>query len=140
MSLSAERVDEAAETLAIESRSLLGIPLEPSGSQWIQRLASPPTALQFSRIIARHSPLLIDRCIETLGCRQKWKDSEYLIEAMGERRVEVTLTPDGRADDIYTTAEGKDVFALPDTVYMCVCLFYNHEMLFILISYRSAHF
>lgn len=122
MSLSAERVDEAAKTLAIESRSLLGLPLEPSGSQWIQRLSNPPTALQFSRIVARHSPLLIEACIDTLGCRQRWTDSQYLIEAMGDRRVEVTLTPDGRADDIYTTAEGKDVFVLPATVQMYVHL------------------
>jgi jumonji domain-containing protein 7 len=130
-------VDEAAKTLAIESRSLLGLPLDPSGSNWIQRLSNPPNALQFSRIIARHTPLLIEGCIEKQRCRQKWKKSEYLIQAMGERKIEVTLTPDGKADDIYTTNEGKDVFVLPDTVQMCVNLFHCQFRLFGLIPLFS---
>jgi jumonji domain-containing protein 7 len=123
MPLSEDRVDEAAKTLAIESRSLLGLPLDPSGSDWVQRLHNPPNALQFSRMVAKHQPLLIEKCVEERGCRHKWKGSEYLIDAMGQRKVEVTLTPNGRADDIHTTADGKDVFVLPDTVHMCVHLF-----------------
>lgn len=118
MLLSEERIDEAAKTLATEARSLLGLPLEPSGSKWVQYLPSPPSALEFSRIVTRHIPLLIGQCMENRRCRQKWRNTDYLIEIMGDRLVEVTLTPDGRADDIYTTKEGKDVFVLPHTVQM----------------------
>ncbi|UZJ53397.1 hypothetical protein CBS101457_002717 [Exobasidium rhododendri] len=116
MSLSESRVDEAARTLAIESRSLLGLPLESVKTKWFQHLSSPPTPLEFSRIVARHSPLLIDKCIDDRRCSTKWKNSEYLVERMGSRLVDVTLTPDGQADDIHTTGQGTDVFALPHTV------------------------
>lgn len=120
MSLSERRVDEAAQTLAVEARSLLGLPVAPGGSPWIQRLARPPSALEFSRIIVRHSPVLIEGCIEGRPCWHRWRQASYLAERMGDRRVEVTLTPDGRADDVHTTEQGKDVFVLPCTVHMCV--------------------
>jgi jumonji domain-containing protein 7 len=122
MSLSESRVDEAAQTLAIESRSLLGLPIGvSSGKPWIQHLASPPSPLEFSRIIARHTPLLIDKCIEDRSCSLKWKQSTYLEERMGNKKVQVTLTPNGRADDIHLTeGDGKEVFVLPHTVQMCV--------------------
>jgi hypothetical protein len=118
MTLSQSRVDDAAQTLATESRSLLGLPLEPSGSNWFHRLPKPPTALQFSHILARHTPVVLEGCMNDRQCSTRWKDESYLEERMGDRRVEVTLTPNGRADDIHTTEEGKEVFVLPHTVQM----------------------
>lgn len=120
MTLSEDRVDEAARTLAIESRALLGLPTAPSGSNWVQCLPSPPTALEFSRIVCRHVPVLIEKCLDDRTCTQRWRSSSYLIKKLQTRKLEVTFTPDGRADDVHTSPKGKDVFVLPMTIEMCV--------------------
>lgn len=39
-----------------------------------------------------------------------------------DRRVQVALTPNGRADDVHTRDDNleEDVFVLPHETYMCV--------------------
>ncbi|MCO5598532.1 hypothetical protein L7F22_052629 [Adiantum nelumboides] len=110
-----EAIDDAAKRLAIESRSLLGLPQDEDGcksGKWLRVLRIPPTALQFSQHLSRHIPLLIEGCMQDRSCFQRWKDSNYLINTMGSRKVQIALTPNGRADDIHNH-NGKDVFALP---------------------------
>lgn len=113
-------IDEAAKRLAIESRSLLGLPEDEDGcklGKWIQILQGPPTALQFSRHVSRHIPILIENCIQARPCWTKWRNTKYLIDAMGDRKVQIALTPNGRADDVHNL-NGKDVFALPAEAQM----------------------
>lgn len=119
--MSIERsIDDAAKRLAIESRSLLSLPEDEQGcksGKWLQILQQPPTSLQFSRHVSRHIPLLIKNCIQSRPCWTKWRDTNYLIDAMGSKKVQVALTPNGRADDIHNQ-NGKDVFALPAEAQM----------------------
>lgn len=118
-----DKVDEAAQRLAIESRSLLGVPKDPEGcrDRWIRRLPHPPEALNFARHVWRHVPVLVENCIQDRPCWYKWHSSEYMIKAMGQRHVQVALTPNGRADDIHLH-EGRDVFVLPQETQMCVAV------------------
>ncbi|KAH0445954.1 hypothetical protein IEQ34_025212 [Dendrobium chrysotoxum] len=113
--LDEQSVDAAALRLAIEARSLLGLPTEvrDCSTVWVDTLASAPTALEFARHVVRHVPLLlIDGCIDDRTGLQRWQSTQYLIDAMGEEPVQVSLTPDGRADDLQSLDE-RDVFALP---------------------------
>lgn len=118
-------MDAAALRLAIEARSLLGLPTEvrDCSTVWVDTLASAPTALEFARHVVRHVPLLIDGCIDDRTGLQRWQSTQYLIDAMGEEPVQVSLTPDGRADDLQSLDE-RDVFALPMEVPMTFAEFF----------------
>lgn len=138
--LSADDVDAAAQRLASEGRSLLGLPeggpschASSSRASWARHISHPPTALEFSRIVARHVPVLIDHCMTGRPCVERWKKASYLIEAMGpSRRVQVAMTPNGRADDVHMVKGASecggddldgtrdDVFVLPHEEWMCV--------------------
>lgn len=115
-----QSINDAAKRLASESRSLLGLPQDEHGCKsgnWLQILEKPPTGLQFSRHVSRHIPILIESCIQSRPCWTKWRDTNYLKDEMGDRKVQIAITPNGRADDIHNH-NGKDVFVLPDEVRM----------------------
>lgn len=113
-------IDEAAERLARESRSLLSLPEGSSGAGWPPRRAGPPSALEFCQAVVRHTPVVMQACLDDLprAPLQRWRDKAYLANLMGERRVKVALTPDGRADDVHRLEGGKLVFALPHEAEM----------------------
>lgn len=149
--LSSEQLDLAALNLAKETRQLLGLPItphltnqdslptssiSPTSKSWPPLLESPPNALEFSRILARHSPVLINGSFSSegkekqdpLGGRpnlENWKNNEYLRKRLKDGTFKVTVTRDGKADDLKSIkvkeseggngAETKErlVFALP---------------------------
>lgn len=128
-SLSSDQLDKAALNLAIEARQLLGIPItfhhqKPrQKSQWPPILHEPPTPLEFSRIISKHSPIIIRNCFGRQGHPfsdrprlKKWKQNDYLQKKL-EGHFKVTVTDDGKADDLKVVKDedGKEqlVFGLP---------------------------
>lgn len=102
---------------AIQSRKQQGIPFSQDGGaqNWPSRLAKPPTADEFERIIEEHVPVLIDGCMVDRPGLRNWKETSYLESCMGpDRSVMVAITPDGRADDLIKHPEqDASVFALP---------------------------
>lgn len=108
--------------LCLEARELLGIPsgsLAPSEAQWPPVLPVPPSALEFSRLVGRSAPVLIEGCIDDRPNLAKWKSTAWLIKRLADARVNVALTPNGRADDVLRLEEeDRQVFALPLEVIM----------------------
>lgn len=94
----------AEATLSI--RSLLGGPP--------QRLEKPPTALEFMQIVHAGRPMLIDGILDMPGWekiaglqrRETW--CEMLARNGKNGKVQVSVTPDGRADSLV-----DELFALP---------------------------
>ncbi|KAF7292474.1 JmjC domain-containing protein [Mycena chlorophos] len=75
-------------------------------------LENEPTALEFSRLVHISRPVLI-RGVYIPSVRF-WSD-EYLAAAMGDAKITVAVTPDGRADSVVTGPNGKHYFAEPAT-------------------------
>jgi len=76
----------------------------------VEHLNSPPTALEFSRIVARNRPVVFDSNTRALvhsftvidatsdwPAFPKWRDPDYFRGAMGSQRITVAETPDGYA-------------------------------------------
>lgn len=70
----------------------------------------PPTALEFARVVFAHAPAVLAGVPEALFPRawSKWNDTDYLRSRMGDRKVKVAFTPNGRADDIVVLPEGTE--------------------------------
>lgn len=142
-----DEVDAAALQLAISARELLGLPVvahtdeggdedndcgaDPHGASTSRPYPEPyrpptlplesVTALAFAQRLACPSPLLFTGQLQDRKALRRWKEPGYLVERMGSKKVKVAVTPDGRADDIKQSKQGKTVFALPAEVEMCVC-------------------
>ncbi|KAF7332214.1 Jmjc domain-containing protein 7 [Mycena kentingensis (nom. inval.)] len=76
----------------------------------IVTLHSPPTALEFSRLVHISRPVLIHG-FEIPSVRL-WSD-EYLSAALGDAKISVATTPDGRADAITAGPDGTQWFVEP---------------------------
>jgi peptidyl-lysine (3S)-dioxygenase / protease len=72
----------------------------------VEYLSSPPTALEFSRIVSRNRPVVIRStfnsypsltvdAISDWPALVKWQDPDYLDELMDVRMITVAETPDG---------------------------------------------
>ncbi|PWN29547.1 Clavaminate synthase-like protein [Jaminaea rosea] len=126
---SQDQVDAAALQLAISARELLGLPVEAHEDGGFSSSAPtlpyhPPevpassiTPLSFAQKLACPSPLLIRGALQDRKALQQWKEPGYLVAKMGNKKVKVSVTPDGRADDLKPLAgpggQEKTVFALP---------------------------
>ncbi|KAJ3319850.1 JmjC domain-containing protein 7 [Blyttiomyces sp. JEL0837] len=75
-------------------------------------LDSPPTALEFLRLVMENTPAVIRKYAfhesEQWPALQKWTSKSYLKEAMNGQKVTVSITPNGLADAV---VDGK--FCLP---------------------------
>ncbi|CAO1628111.1 unnamed protein product [Parajaminaea phylloscopi] len=124
----AHQVEEAALHLAVSAREFLGLPVERHDPEDAQQsrpaaaalpytpptLPSPPTPIEFARRLTTAAPFVIrSDALADRPAIQAWKTPGYLVRKMGDRHVRVSVTPDGRADDIKTLTGGKTVFALP---------------------------
>ncbi|XP_017128379.1 bifunctional peptidase and (3S)-lysyl hydroxylase JMJD7 [Drosophila elegans] len=77
----------------------------------VVELDSIPTALEFCRdYYAKNQPVVIRQALSwpAIG---KWTP-EYLIQALGDKTVDVAITPNGYADGL-ATQKGKEYFVLP---------------------------
>lgn len=63
-----------------------------NGTQ-VVALDRPPTALEFSQMVALSRPVVF-RSDASVPDARRWT-AEYLAEALGEREVSVSVTPDG---------------------------------------------
>ena len=73
----------------------------------VEHLNSPPTALEFSRIVARNRPVVFDSnwthihsltvidATSDWPALPKWRDPDYLRRVMGSQLITVAETPDG---------------------------------------------
>lgn len=131
-----DNIDAAALDLAISARELLGLPVQrcdqagPSTAPTLPyqppSLTGPPTALEFARRMANPSPFIVQNALSDRPRLKRWRDPGYLAAAMGDNLVKVSLTPDGRADDIKQLPKtGQDVFALPAETSMTVAQLLN---------------
>ncbi|KAF8639863.1 hypothetical protein AX17_001118 [Amanita inopinata Kibby_2008] len=82
---------------------------ELNGS-YIEVLESPPTALEFSRLVHIARPVVIKGL--DIPAYQKWTD-RYLIHEMGSRQISVAVTPNGRADAVVKGPGDKLYFVEP---------------------------
>ncbi|KAL0950026.1 hypothetical protein HGRIS_010034 [Hohenbuehelia grisea] len=95
---------------------------EHNGSSYAV-LQSPPTALEFSRLVHVSRPVLIKGY--PLPALERWSDS-YLIDAMDGKEFSVAVTPDGRADGITPGLDGKRYFVEPHVEKMAMPTFLSH--------------
>ncbi|KDQ64509.1 hypothetical protein JAAARDRAFT_145309 [Jaapia argillacea MUCL 33604] len=80
-----------------------------------QVLHTPPSALEFSRLVHISRPVLIKEF--HVPAHSAWTN-EYLIHQMGDRNVSVAVTPNGRADAIAADEQGKLYFVEPHVQQM----------------------
>ncbi|GAA5971832.1 hypothetical protein JCM11641_001532 [Rhodosporidiobolus odoratus] len=64
----------------------------------IDALTTAPTPLEFSRYVGANRPVVI-RKAGTIPALERWSD-EYLIRAMAEKEVLISVSPNGNADSI----------------------------------------
>ncbi|KAF8195886.1 cupin-like domain-containing protein [Mycena galopus ATCC 62051] len=76
----------------------------------IDVLEQPPTALEFSRLVHISRPVLI-RGVQIPSVR--FWDDEYLAATLGETRISVAVTPNGRADAVTRSPDGTLHFVEP---------------------------
>ncbi|KAI0254391.1 Clavaminate synthase-like protein [Lactifluus subvellereus] len=74
-------------------------------------LESPPSPVEFSRICHISRPVLI-KGYTIPGLQQHWSN-KYLIDSMGDRPLSVAVTPNGYADSVTRSPDGKWYFAEP---------------------------
>ncbi|TFL06008.1 Clavaminate synthase-like protein [Pterulicium gracile] len=79
---------------------------------FVETLGAPPTPLEFSRLAHVSRPVIIKGASSSTGA--DWTN-EYLTQAMGQQRVSVSVTPNGRADSITRGSDGKLYFTEPCT-------------------------
>lgn len=84
--------EELLVTLGEELREL-------SLGESVQVLETPPTALEFARIVAANRPVLIRGAISHWPALSRWTSS-YLKDTVGDHVVTVAVTPDGYADSV----------------------------------------
>ncbi|KAH7929452.1 Clavaminate synthase-like protein [Leucogyrophana mollusca] len=82
---------------------------------YIETLDTPPTAVEFSRLVHISRPVVIKGLKVPASAR--WTD-DYLAEKMGERKISVALTPNGLADAVTRGSDGKLYFTEPCTDQM----------------------
>ncbi|KAI9852195.1 MAG: hypothetical protein M1838_001431 [Thelocarpon superellum] len=83
--------DEAITSL-VETYHSLNIPT-------ITELNEPPSPLEFMRFVARNRPFVVRSGCAAWRATRKW-DAAYLRKTMGERLVNVAITPRGNADAV----------------------------------------
>ncbi|KAJ6515890.1 cupin-like domain-containing protein [Mycena sanguinolenta] len=76
----------------------------------IDVLEQPPTALEFSRLVHISRPVLI-RGMQIPSVR--FWDDEYLATTLGDTKISVAVTPNGRADAVTMSSDGKLYFVEP---------------------------
>ncbi|GBE79449.1 Clavaminate synthase-like protein [Sparassis latifolia] len=84
-------------------------------------LHSPPTPLEFSRLVHIGRPVLIKNC-EFSEDLSRWSD-EYLVRKLGDGNISVAVTPNGRADAITAGPDGRLYFAEPHVQRMSMSAF-----------------
>jgi jumonji domain-containing protein 7 len=78
----------------------------------IQELDSEPSPLEFMRFVAANKPFVARGVALQWPAVQSWTPS-ILMDIMGDRRVNVAITPNGYADAPTLDQEGNIVFAKP---------------------------
>ncbi|KAM0788701.1 hypothetical protein ACM66B_002797 [Microbotryomycetes sp. NB124-2] len=121
-------------------RSLEALPLDHQSfnSSFVAQLDHMPTDLEFARFVHTNRPVLIK---STRGRQRKRPGSsaaehgddedsiwfkaidnwtnEYLCEKLGDKKLNIAVTPDGRADSIVKSKDGsRPMFIEPATVEM----------------------
>ncbi|KXN86277.1 JmjC domain-containing protein 7 [Leucoagaricus sp. SymC.cos] len=81
----------------------------------IETLDQQPTALEFLRIIHVSRPVIIKGFLAP--STRKWTN-DYLIKKMGDRRISVAITPNGRADAVTRGPGDKFYFVEPHVEQM----------------------
>jgi jumonji domain-containing protein 7 len=77
-------------------------------------LKQPPTSFDFYfDYISQNRPVVVQNAIKHWPALEKWKSDEYLIEKLGDSKVKVAVTPNGRADAVY-----ENYFCMPQEVEM----------------------
>lgn len=105
-----------------------------TGNFWVDSSSIPiltkPSSLQFLRdAVGQHRPAILRGLIDEWPARTKWT-KDYLIEAFGDKKVSVNLTPDGRADSVKKVQFSddeveKDYFVYPAEMHMKLSEFYH---------------
>lgn len=77
----------------------------------IDDLQEAPSPLEFMRYVAKNRPFVIRGGCSTFPALQKWK-TEYLLEKMEGRLVQIAETPHGNADSVVQN-DGRIYFVKP---------------------------
>ncbi|TBU39023.1 Clavaminate synthase-like protein [Dichomitus squalens] len=95
---------------------------EMNGTQY-DVLDHMPTPLEFSRLVHIARPVLIkESTVPEVDDKCAWS-KEWISEKMGNNKISVAVTPNGRADAVTTGPDGKLFFAEPHTQRMTVSSF-----------------
>ncbi|BGP15044.1 hypothetical protein JCM10213v2_002999 [Rhodosporidiobolus nylandii] len=89
-----------------------------NGSQ-VDELSAAPTPLEFSRFVAANRPVVV-RGAGEIAALDRWTDA-YLIERLGQREVNISVSPKGNADSIV-----GGLFAEPANVPMPLSRLFSH--------------
>jgi len=67
--------------------------------------------------VARNTPCVVEGLLCDWKATERWTDERYLIDACGEHRFHVNVSPDGRADSVFQI-DGEELFVKPAEVKM----------------------
>ncbi len=92
----------------------------------IDILDEAPSPLEFMRFVAKNRPFVVRAGCSTFPALQKWKKTEYLLEKMKGRFVQIAKTPHGNADAaIHRVVDGKTYFGKPQEKDERFCDFFH---------------
>ncbi|GAB7347191.1 hypothetical protein MBLNU459_g3301t1 [Dothideomycetes sp. NU459] len=103
--------DTQTATIEAALRDLIGT-YHDLNANVIDELYEEPSALEFMQYVARNRPFVVRRGAESWNAVRKW-DSDYLVDVVGDCRVNVAITPHGNADAILEHDDGSLSFVKP---------------------------
>lgn len=103
---------------------------EATGDFWVD-FNIPVLETSNSLVFFKHAYSRYHPCIIQKGLIEDWKalecwNEKYLCEKLGDKKVSVNLTREGRADSVqYIESEGKECFIYPAEVKMTISDFFD---------------
>ncbi|KAF1345806.1 phospholipase A2 [Delphinella strobiligena] len=78
----------------------------------VDEVFEEPSALEFMRCVARNRPFIVRGGAQSWKAVQGWS-ADYLIDAIGDNEVNVSITPHGDADSVFQNEDGSLFFIKP---------------------------
>ncbi|KAL0484050.1 hypothetical protein AKO1_004664 [Acrasis kona] len=70
--------------------------------------------------VSQNKPVVIQNGVDDWKAMESWRDNQYFIDKLGETKIKVAVTPNGRADAIHNA-----MFCMPQEVDMTIGQFFD---------------
>ena len=95
-------------------------------ADFVEERVESPTPLEFMRSVASNRPFVVRKGISHWAALHKW-NADYLKQRMGDKPIEVAITPFGNADSVVQSpSDGDSYLAMPYTTHEAFDEFLDH--------------